>query len=97
MLVYLIVIYFGGSILTTIGFVLIGAGTGGPVSSGNPALLVLGIVFLAVGNVVLVVGSFGILYKVIADGVATGVDNSSTAKAILENAATARSDLEDGE
>jgi len=39
----------------------------------------IGILFAAIGVLVVYAGSLGLLYKVIADGVSTGVDDASTA------------------
>lgn len=83
LIVYLIAIYFGGGIISLIGFAVMGAGAGGPFSSGNPLLVLIGVLFIIGGYVVVIAGSLGIGYKVIVDGVARGVDSSSTAERIL--------------
>ncbi len=86
LILYLVAIYFGGGFLLSVGFGMFSAGTGGPFAEGNPILLLIGLVFLLVGYLILLAGTIGVAYKVIADGVATGIDNSTTVGSLLERA-----------
>ena len=87
LIVYLVAIYFGGGIITFVGVAMMGAGSGGPLGGGgNPLLLLLGLLIALAGYVIMIAGTLGIGYKVIADGVTMGVDNSSVARSLMEEA-----------
>ena len=87
LIVYLVAIYFGGGIITFVGVAMMGAGGGGALGGGgNPIIALFGLVVALSGYVIMVAGTLGIGYKVIADGVTMGVDNSSMAKSLMEEA-----------
>lgn len=74
---YLIAVYIVGIIVIMIGVAMGGAATGGLAGQTNLGAGLLGLLIVLVGYFIVIAGSLGIGYKVIADGVSAGVDNSS--------------------
>ena len=69
LIVYLISIFIVGFLLITIGGVLSAVS----VDSGGVLTGIFGVLFVFGGSVVVLAGSAGMLYKIIADGVEKGV------------------------
>jgi hypothetical protein len=84
MLAYLVGIYFGGGLVSFIGVGIMRAGSGGPFGQTNPGLFLLGVPFLFAGYIVMIAGTLGLGYKVIADGVRTGLENSAVREGLRE-------------
>lgn len=72
---YFIIVAVVGFVVMLIGGGFLGASGGGPMGGGPNigGMLFGGIIFL-VGILVFYAGTFGVLYKVIADGVKAGVE-----------------------
>jgi hypothetical protein len=73
---YFLAVFIGGGIIAFVGFLIFVAGSdvGG---AGGLLLVLIGGLLLLVGTLITFAGYLGVGYKVIADGVKRGVENSS--------------------
>jgi hypothetical protein len=74
---YVIGVAILGGIVVAIGSGILGAGTGGLRSDGNPIMILIGGGIWILGASIIYAGFIGSMYKMIADGVEKGTQNSN--------------------
>jgi hypothetical protein len=69
---YFIAVFLVGGVILGIGVAIASGGTTG----GDTALLAVGAVLSVIGGLIVYAGVFGVLYKIIADGVKRGIESA---------------------
>lgn len=84
LILYLVVLYVVGGVGVFLGIAMMGVGSRVPVGDGILITPLLGLLLVLIGYLIVVAGTLGIGYKVIADGVSRGVDNSAAVRTLLD-------------
>jgi hypothetical protein len=81
---YFIAVFLTGGVILGIGAAVSAGGTNG----NDAAFVVVGGLLALVGGLVVLAGLFGVLYKIIADGVGRGIESSMAAIDTADTTAT---------